>query len=84
MDLQTFFETFHTSQQKLYEALRALYVDRLTEEQILKKFGISLDYLKKSKRNALQTLEKGEVPFFLVNKPGPKRRRTSDRILEYE
>ena len=82
MNIRTFFKRFSNSQQKLYEALRALYVDQLSEKEVLKQFNISKNYLRKITKQTMEKLESGSIPFFIVNKPGPKQRRTSVDIVE--
>ena len=78
MDIQEFFESASTPQQRLYEALRAVYVDKLSIQEVLKKYNISYVYFQKVKKETIDVLKEGGVPFFMVKKPGPKGRHTSD------
>ena len=75
MDITQFFKKFSIPQQRLYEAMRAVYVDNLTEDEVLARFGLSRRYFQQATADVAKKLELGETPFFVVNKPGRNLRR---------
>lgn len=82
MNIKRFFTSPSLPQQKLYEALRAIYVEKRSEREVAAKFKMSLRYLRQVQKDVSSQLEKGEPPFFLVKKPGPKGQRIGDETKE--
>lgn len=82
MDITQFFKKFSIPQQRLYEAMRAVYVDNLTEDEVLARFGLSRRYFQQATADVAKKLELGETPFFVVNKPGPKGQRIGEDARE--
>lgn len=66
MDITQFFKKFSIPQQRLYEAMRAVYVDNLTEDEVLARFGLSRRYFQQATADVAKKLELGETPFFVV------------------
>ena len=66
-----------------YEALKAYYCDGLGSVETAEKFGLSPTYFKKLRHIFLQNLKSGVNPFFAKKKPGPKKRTTSNQIIEH-
>ena len=67
-----FFLTPTHPTQKMYEALRAFYVDRLPASDIAQRFGWSLNYFKNLRSQFHQSLTANTSPQFFVDKhPGP-------------
>src|SRR5436305_692074 len=67
--------------QRRYEALRAYFVDELTDAQVGERFG----YSPRVVHPMASELRAGKAEFFASSKPGPKgprkRARTRDRVL---
>lgn len=82
MDLQTFVKSHPVAPQRHYEAIRAFYVDQLSERQIADQFGFSESYFRQLLNEAQERLDAGEWPFFAVVKPGPKARFTQDNTVQ--
>lgn len=82
MNIQKFFTTHPSSEQRRYEALRAVYVDKTPEEDVLLRFGISKRYLQKIKQEAREELAIGNIPFFSKNKTGPKKPRIQEDVKQ--
>jgi hypothetical protein len=82
MGAKTFFLNPSTAVQKQYEALRAFYIEKLSTNQVAEKFKFSESYFKKLRYKFNQTLNREENIFFLITKPGPKKRFTETKIIE--
>lgn len=84
MDLRikNYFIQPNNTSQKIYESLRAFYIDQLPDEQVAAKFGYSEAYLKKLRSIFTRQIEKGYNPFFTQNKKGPKKRFTDSNIID--
>jgi len=82
MNIKSFFTECQTPLQRQYEALRALYLEELNESEVAQRFGISLRYLRKTKTETAKLLKAGQIPFFIVNKPGPKGSRLGDEVKD--
>lgn len=76
MDPISYFNNINSPSQKRYEAMRALYCDKLSLEKTAMKFGWSKGYLKKCKCEFSKSIKTGSNPFFLPTKTGPKNKRT--------
>jgi len=66
---KTFFLKPSLSIQKKYEALRASYVDNLSDEEVAKKFGFTYFSFKSMKRDMKQAVD---TDFFIHSKPKGK------------
>jgi hypothetical protein len=82
MEMRDFFFSPKTPLQKQYEALRAFYVDKLSEKKVLKMFRFSKNYFKKLRFQVLKQLKQGVDPFFIVKRKGPKERFTSKSVIQ--
>jgi transposase len=82
MDVKSFFTSCSDVLQRRYEALRAHYVDGYSLKQVAEMFGFSIHYLKKLRSESAQTIKRGQNPFFVQRKPGPKRRFTKQEAIQ--
>lgn len=82
MNIQKFFTSHPSSEQRRYEALRAIYVDNTPEENVLSRFGISKRYLQKIKQEVREELAAGNMPFFSKKKTGPKKSRIQENVKQ--
>lgn len=82
MNILKFFTTHPSAEQRRYEALRAIYVDKLPEEEVLLRFDISKRYLQKIKQTTQEELSAGNTPFFSKNRTGPKERRIQENVKQ--
>jgi hypothetical protein len=82
LKIKNYFLQPNTTAQKIYESLRAFYIDELPDEQVAAKFGYSEAYLKKLRSIFTRQIEKGDNPFFTQNKKGPKKRFTDSNIID--
>jgi len=80
--IKNYFIQPNSTSQKIYESLRAFYIDELPDEQVAAKFGYSEAYLKKLRSIFTRQIEKGYNPFFTQNKKGPKKRFTDSNIID--
>ncbi len=82
MNMKSFFTSTQDPYQRQYEALRAHYLDGLSLQEVNEKFGYTVRYLKKLRFECAQAVRKGENPFFIQRKSGPKGRFTEEDILQ--
>jgi hypothetical protein len=82
MEPKEYFSRPNVSAQKRYEALRAFYHDGLNADEAARNYGFSSKYFKKLRLEFAQKLRTGINPFFTSNKPGPKKRLTSNETVE--
>ena len=74
-----FFTRPSAPKQRLYEALRAVFVDGMRVKDAAKKFG----YTPKTLYVQMSRFRAGELgPFFVESRPGPKHRRKGDPLRE--
>ncbi len=64
--------------QKRYEALRAYFLESLTQKEAAKRAGYSLSTF----QSLVSNFQNGKVEFFLRPQYGPTRRQTSDFVYE--
>lgn len=83
MNKRAYFETPLEPLQKQYEALRAYYTKEMTLEGILDAYEFKESYFKKLRANFSKALSKGNNPFFVPQKPGPKSRSTPQDTIGY-
>ena len=82
-DHHDFFLTPTNPIQKLYEALRAFYVDRLPANDVAQKFGWSTNYFNKLRSQFHHTLLSDDPPQFFVEKnPGPTPLKVEAAVKE--
>ena len=80
---QEFFLTPTSPTQKLYEALRAFYVDRLSAPDVAQKFGWSTNYFNKLRTQFHQALLGNDPPQFFVEKTsGPTPLKVEKSVKE--
>lgn len=82
MNIQNFFTQPDNNKQKQYEALRALFVDQLTVDEVATKYGYSKPYLIKLRYTSTKKIEDGINPFFQKQKTGPKKRFTDISVIQ--
>jgi len=66
-----------------YEVVRAIHVDNLEAEKVAEKFGIKKNYVYTINRDFykyIRNMKNRENPYFKTKKPGPKQRRTDNKI----
>ena len=69
--------------QKLYEALRAFYVDHLPASEIAQRFGWSVNYFRNLRSQFHQTLMTNAPPQFFVDKhPGPRSKELDQTLTD--
>ena len=78
LDLMQFFTNPQTTRQKQYEAVRALVVEKMSVEQVCKKFNYKVNTVYALIRDA----KGGKIALFPEVKKGPAERRTSPKIQE--
>jgi transposase len=78
LDLMQFFTNPQTTRQKQYEAVRALVVEKMSVEQVCKKFNYKVNTVYALIRDA----KSGKIALFPEVKKGPAQRRTSPKIQE--
>jgi transposase len=64
--------------QRRYEALRAYFLENLTEKEAAERFGYSLYTF----QALVSKFKRGEISLFSLKKSGPKSRRTPDEVQE--
>lgn len=69
-------------EQKKYDALRAYYLNDMHAHEVAAQFGYTPAYFKKIRSEFRQALQKGQNPFFPIQKPGPKTRNTSQTTIK--
>jgi len=82
MDIKEFFKNPVFPVHRRYEALRAFYLEGLSADDAAKKFEFSPSYFKKMRYEFGKVFREGVNPFFLIKKPGPKKRLTSSETIE--
>lgn len=82
MKLTSYFSKPQGTKQRQYEALRSFYVDKANSCQICKKFNFTASYFKKLCSLIKKQLAANCDPFFVSNKPGPRRRRTDQTLID--
>lgn len=82
MDTRDYFNIFVLPAQRQYEALRAFYCDGLCAANVADKFGFTPQYFKKIRLEFAQKLRDKIDPFFTIQKPGPKKRLTSNEVSD--
>ena len=74
MDIETYFLDPSSKRQKQYEALRAFAVEKLSAEEVAKKYG----YQTSTIYTLLRNVKAGKLELFPSVAQGPRQRRTSD------
>jgi len=82
MNKTDYFKQWHSPVQKRYEALRAFYFEKVTLDEITKRFNFKASYFRKLCSEFSQSLDAGIDPFFTIKKTGPKTRQTSSSFIE--
>ncbi len=82
INVKTYFSQPTNPSQKKYEALRSFYLDKKPANQVAKQYGYSPEYFKKLRFIFATQIKKGQNPFFKPIKKGPKKRSTSDQIID--
>lgn len=77
-DLQKYFLEPTTTDHKRYEALRAYFLEDITQKEVAERFGYKFNTFQALVRD----FRSGKIIFFPEKKPGPKKRRTSEIITE--
>ena len=78
VDLVKFFNEPASSRQKHYECVRAIVMDRLSVEEVSKKYGYKISTI----YSLIKDAKSGKLVLFPEVKMGPKNRRTSVAIQE--
>jgi len=73
-DPTDFFKHPKNTAQRRYEALRAYYLEELTQEEAAKRMG----YSTKTFQSLISNFQNGKIQFFIESQHGPTRRRISD------
>ena len=73
-DPADFFKHPKKTAHKRYEALRAYYLESLTQEEAAKRVG----YSTKTFQSLVSNFQNGKIEFFIESQHGPTRRRISD------
>ncbi len=73
-DLSLYFANPSTPDQKKYEVLRALFLEKLTKKEVIEKFG----YTSYTLQAIIRDFRQGKLIFFPPKKPGPKGRNISE------
>ena len=76
LDLLDFFVNPKIKQQKQYEAVRAIVVDKLSTKNVALKFNYKPSTLHSMTRDA----KNGKIILFPIIKKGPKRKQTNQKI----
>jgi transposase len=63
---------------KQYEALRAYYLESLSQKEAAKRVGYSVYTL----QSIISEFQNGKIEFFPIPKPGPRRRQISDYVYD--
>jgi len=71
---ENYFKNPQEPAQRRYEALRAYYLESLTQEEAAKRAG----YSKTTFQSLVSNFQNGKIQFFMTPEYGPKRRRVSD------
>lgn len=82
MKPEHYFKKFLTPAQKRYEALKAFYNEGISVNEIAIKFGFRPGYFKKIKLEFSKQIQNGIDPFFTSTKTGPKKRFTTDQVVD--
>lgn len=80
MNIKKFFSAPVSIIQRQYEALRAYYVDEMPLSDISRRYNLSESYLRKLKFSTEECIKKGQNPFFLDLKKGPKISHKADEV----
>jgi hypothetical protein len=83
LNVQTYFSHPTDPSQKKYEALRSFYLDKQPANQVAQQYGYSPEYFKKLRFIFATQIKNGQNPFFKPTKKGPKKRSTSDQIIDH-
>lgn len=78
LDAITYFSNPSTPDHKKYEALRAIFLEKLPKEEVSKKFGYT-DY---SLQAIIRDFKQGKLIFFPPKKPGPIERMTPKELRD--
>lgn len=81
INVSNFFNNPTNTEQIRFEAIRAFFVDKLSDQQVAEKFGFTIAYFKKLKYHYTAEIKKGHNPFFKQKKKGPKKRSTHQTII---
>ena len=73
-----FFKYPKYAKHRHYEALRAYYLESLTQRNAAERFGFSYSTF----RALVSDFQNGKIDFFLQTKPGPKSRQIPDTVSE--
>jgi len=74
LDPVDYFKHPKMTAQRRYEALRAYYLESLTQDEAAKKVGYSV----KTFQSLISNFQNGKINFFMKSQYGPKRRQISD------
>lgn len=74
--LKRFFEEPATPTHRQYEALRAYYLEPITQKEAAEQFG----YAHSTLQTLVKRFKRGEIVFFPPKKKGPKKRHTPEPI----
>ncbi len=77
-DLVQYFAKPSNPDHKKYEALRALFLEKVSKEEVSEKFG----YEDNTLRAIIRDFKQGKLIFFPLKKPGPKERTTPKEIRD--
>ena len=82
-DLVRFFNEPTSSRQKHYEVVRAIVIDKLSVENVSKKYGYKISTI----YSLIKDAKSGRLVLFPEVKKGPKQRRTpiaiQEKIIKY-
>jgi len=73
-----YFKNPKNPKHKRYEALRAYYLESLSQKEAAKRIGYSVYTL----QTIVSDFQNGKIEFFPLPKPGPKRRQISDYVYD--
>ena len=73
-----YFSNPNESAQKRYEALRAYFMESLTQKEAAKRAGYSASTF----QSLVSNFQNGKIEFFVKPQYGPNKRQTSDNIQE--
>jgi transposase len=77
-NLIEYFQNPKEPAQKRYEALRAYFLESLTQKEAAKRAGYSISTF----QSLVSNFQNGKIEFFVKSQYGPNRRQASDFILE--
>lgn len=78
IDPVEYFKSPKTARHRQYEALRAYYLELLSQKEAAERFGYSVYTF----QSLVSDFQNGKIDFFPPQKPGPKKRRIPDSVSE--